>query len=138
MRRLTAAALSFTFASSFAGLYVGGRAHVDALPMGHGVGAAAPGSGLEPTVFLRRARPELSGEFLDRWQWTIAGEWGRTTVGTVEAPSYQAQPTWRPSYTSAKGDLVHIVPNGRCRLLKSRDQPRTRATACGARWRANA
>ena len=102
-------------------IYFDGRAHFDAyVPFGAGVSSSAPGSGLQPTFFLRRARPELSGEFLERWQWMISGEWGRTTVDNgngqtatsscaanpttgalscttrsspVEAPSYQAQPT---------------------------------------------
>jgi len=56
-------------------LYVGGRAHIDAyLPFGPGVSSSSAGTGLEPTVFIRRACPELSGEFLGHWQWTIAGE----------------------------------------------------------------
>jgi phosphate-selective porin len=42
---------------------------------------------LTPTFFLRRARVELSGEFLQRWQWTVAGDWGRT------AAALKAQPT---------------------------------------------
>lgn len=102
-------------------IYFNGRAQFDGYaPIAAGVGSAPPGSGLQPTFFLRRARPELSGEFVHRWQWMVAGEWGRTTVddgsGTattqscsasaatgalvctdrssaVEAPSYQAQPT---------------------------------------------
>ncbi len=102
-------------------LYFSGRVHVDAYaPFGPGVGASAVGSGLVPTFFLRRARPELAGEFLGRWQWMVAGEWGRTAVSNgngqsettictastktgalacalrsapVEAPSYSAQPT---------------------------------------------
>jgi phosphate-selective porin len=62
-------------------IYFGGRAHIDAFfPFGPGVGDLAAGSGLEPTFFLRRARPELAGEFLHRWQWMIAGDWGRTAV----------------------------------------------------------
>ncbi len=102
-------------------IYFDGRAHFDAyVPFGAGVSSSASGTGLAPTFFLRRARPELSGEFLHRWQWMVAGEWGRTTVDNsngqtatsscsasattgalacttrsspVEAPSYQAQPT---------------------------------------------
>ncbi len=100
-------------------IYFSGRAHIDGyVPFGPGVALSAPGSGLEPTVFLRRARPELSGEFLQRWQWVVSGDWGRTAVSNgngqavtvscsvksgvqscadksapVQAPSYTAQPT---------------------------------------------
>jgi len=100
-------------------LYFSGRAHIDAyFPFGAGVSESAAGSGVEPTFFLRRARPELAGEFLGRWQWMVAGDWGRTAVANgngqttsesctiktgaqtctlraspVEAPSYTAQPT---------------------------------------------
>jgi phosphate-selective porin len=100
-------------------LYFSGRAHIDAyFPFGAGVSSSAAGSGLEPTFFLRRARPELAGEFLGHWQWMVSGEWGRTAVSNsngqsftdvctvksgvqtcglrsapVEAASYTAQPT---------------------------------------------
>src|SRR5262249_1121448 len=33
------------------------------------------------TLFLRRVRPELSGEFLGRWQWMLAGDF----VGAANA-----------------------------------------------------
>jgi hypothetical protein len=100
-------------------IYFSGRAHIDAyFPFGTGVSESSAGSGLEPTFFLRRARPEIAGEFLGRWQWVVAGEWGRTAVANgngqtstetctvksgaqtcslrsspVQAPSYTAQPT---------------------------------------------
>ena len=100
-------------------IYFSGRAHIDAyFPFGSGVSESSAGSGLEPTFFLRRARPELAGEFLGRWQWMVSGDWGRTAVANgngqtynescsvksgvqtcslksaaVQAPSYTAQPT---------------------------------------------
>src|SRR5215467_13527375 len=62
-------------------LYLQGRAHIDGYwPLGPGVSNLGAGVGLNPTLFLRRARVELSGEFLHDWQWTIAGEWGQTAV----------------------------------------------------------
>jgi hypothetical protein len=65
-------------------IYFGGRAQADAyLPFGAGVSSAAAGAGLAPTFFVRRARPELAGEFLGHWQWMISGEWGRTAVGNA-------------------------------------------------------
>jgi phosphate-selective porin len=102
-------------------IYFSGRVHVDGyFPFGPGVSDSAAGSGLEPTFFIRRARPELGGEFLGHWQWMVAGDWGRTAVSDpngqtdtenctvnaktsalacalrsspVQAPSYTAQPT---------------------------------------------
>jgi phosphate-selective porin len=63
-------------------IYFDGRAQVDAYaPFGAGVSESAPGSGLSPTFFIRRARPELAGEFLRHWQWMISADWGRTAVG---------------------------------------------------------
>jgi hypothetical protein len=86
-------------------LYIGGRAHIDAYaPFGRGVSAAqTAGSGLQPGVFLRRARPELSGEFLGRWQWSIAGEFGRTTVDNGNGQTYQNVCTIAPNGTQTCG-----------------------------------
>ncbi len=65
-------------------IYFGGRAQVDAyVPFGAGVTSSAAGSGLEPTFFIRRARPELAGEFLGHWQWMISADFGRTAVGNA-------------------------------------------------------
>lgn len=69
-------------------LYVQGRAHVDAyVPFGPGVTEAAPGSGLKSTVFLRRIRPEISGEFFKVWQFKIEGDWGQTTNDNANGQS---------------------------------------------------
>ncbi len=65
-------------------LYFAGRSQIDVFaPFGAGVTESAAGSGLEPTFFIRRARPELSGEFLRHWQWMISADWGRTAVGNA-------------------------------------------------------
>ncbi len=70
-------------------LYFSGRAHIDAfIPFGPGVSSQAAGSGLEPTVFIRRARPELAGEFLGHWQWMVAGDWGRTAVSNANGQAF--------------------------------------------------
>jgi hypothetical protein len=73
-------------------IYFDGRAQVDAyLPFGAGVSTSAPGSGLEPGFFIRRARPELAGEFLKHWQWMISADWGRTATGNANGQT--ATPT---------------------------------------------
>jgi hypothetical protein len=70
-------------------LYFSGRAQVDAfVPFGAGVTSLPAGSGLEPTFFLRRARPELAGEFLGHWQWMVAGDWGRTAISNANGQSF--------------------------------------------------
>ena len=45
-------------------LYVQGRAHVDFYSY---AGPGVSNTTLKPTLFLRRARPEISGEFFKRW-----------------------------------------------------------------------
>jgi hypothetical protein len=81
-------------------IYFDGRAQVDVyLPFGAGVSSSAVGSGLEPTFFIRRARPELAGEFLKHWQWMISADWGRTAVGNANGQI--ATPTCTVSATTA-------------------------------------
>jgi len=82
-------------------LYVQGRAHLDFYGyLGPGVGNTA----LQPTLFLRRARPELSGEFLHRFWFMIAGDFGATAIdnprGTNETSA--AAPGMPPSATSGR------------------------------------
>jgi phosphate-selective porin len=58
-------------------LYFQGRAQID---MYNYFGPGVPDTKLKSTLFLRRVRPELSGEFLQRWQWALAGDFvGATT-----------------------------------------------------------
>jgi phosphate-selective porin len=52
-------------------LYFQGRAQVDVYSY---FGEGIPDSKLKATIFLRRVRPELSGEILGRWQWMLAGD----------------------------------------------------------------
>lgn len=69
-------------------LYVQGRANVDAyVPFGPGVSDLGPGSGLQATVFLRRVRPEISGEFHRVWQYKIEGEWGQSASDNANGQS---------------------------------------------------
>jgi phosphate-selective porin len=52
-------------------LYLQGRSHVDFYSY---FGPGVPDSKLKATLFIRRARVEMSGEFLSRWQWMLAGD----------------------------------------------------------------
>jgi phosphate-selective porin len=96
-------------------LYVQGRAHLDFYSyFGPGVG----GTTLEPTLFIRRVRPELSGEFLHRWWFMIAGDFGATAIdnprGTSEssAAAPGAAPTATSGrYSSAQTPRVSAAPS---------------------------
>lgn len=61
-------------------LYVQGRAQVDAYAYaGPGVDKVSP-SGLKPTIFLKRIRPEITGEILHDFVYMIAGDFGQSAV----------------------------------------------------------
>ena len=82
-------------------LYLQGRAHLDFYSyFGPGVGDTA----LAPTLFVRRVRPEISGEFLHRWWFMIAGDFGATAIdnprGTNEISA--APPGTPPTATSGR------------------------------------
>lgn len=54
-------------------LYVMGRVHVDGVSFyGPGISQLGPDSALKTTLQLRRARPELAGEFFNDWQWSLS------------------------------------------------------------------
>jgi hypothetical protein len=54
-------------------LYVQGRVHVDFNGwLGPGVSSLDASTPLRPTLFLRRVRPEIAGEFFHHWQWQIS------------------------------------------------------------------
>jgi phosphate-selective porin len=62
-------------------LYVQGRAHIDTYNY---FGPGVADSALKSTIFLRRARAELSGEFLKGlWQWQLSGDWGNGSPSTA-------------------------------------------------------
>jgi hypothetical protein len=82
-------------------LYVEGRAQIDAyIPLGPGVSDTL----LKPTLFLKRIRPELTGEVLKRWSFMIAGDFGQTGVdnpkGTTEISA--AKPGAAPTASTAR------------------------------------
>jgi len=82
-------------------LYLQGRAHIDFYSY---AGPGVSDTTLKPTMFLRRARPELSGEFFHRWWFMIAGDFGATAIdnpkGTNETSA--AAPGTLPSATTAR------------------------------------
>lgn len=54
-------------------LYVMGRVHLDGLTyLGSGISSLGPDSALKTTLQLRRARPEIGGEFFQDWQWLLS------------------------------------------------------------------
>ncbi len=80
-------------------LYVQGRAQIDFY------GYAGPGvsdTTLKPTIFLRRIRPELTGEFFHSFWFSIAGDFGATSLdnpkGTNETSA--AKPGAAPTDTT--------------------------------------
>ena len=96
-------------------LYLQGRAQVDSYNYaGPGVGDVAS---LKSTVFLRRIRPELTGEFLHTWEFMLAGDWGATgndnVAGTTEtsAAAPGAAPTAASGrYASAQTPTLRAQP----------------------------
>jgi phosphate-selective porin len=63
-------------------LYIQGRMQIDFFSFfGPGVGETT----LKPTLFLRRVRPEFTGEFLGRWRFMLAGDFGATAIDNPRA-----------------------------------------------------
>jgi phosphate-selective porin len=58
-------------------LYIQGRAQLDFFSY---LGAGVPDTALKPTLFIRRVRPEVTGEFLGHWRFMIAGDFGATAL----------------------------------------------------------
>lgn len=95
-------------------LYLQGRAQIDWYNF---FGPGVADTNLKSTLFLRRIRPELSGEFLKIFQWQISGDWGATGVtdfkGTSETSA--ANPGQPPTaatarYGSAQGTAIRGGP----------------------------
>lgn len=87
-------------------LYVQGRAQIDSYNyLGPGVTDTTLSPPLKSTLFLRRIRPEVSGEILRVWSFMIAGDWGSNTpvdnaAGTNETRA--ANPGVAPTATSGR------------------------------------
>lgn len=75
-------------------LYFQGRAQIDMYNyFGPGVTDMTGASALKSTLFLRRIRPELTGEFMKNWQWMLAGDWGATSNDAAQAAQIKALAT---------------------------------------------
>ncbi len=49
------------------------------------VGKGVADTPLKPTLFIRRVRPEVTGEFLGHWRFMIAGDFGATAIDNAGA-----------------------------------------------------
>lgn len=82
-------------------LYIQGRSQIDFYGY---LGPGVPATALKPTLFLRRLRPEITGELLGRWRFMIAGDFGATAIdnprGTNETSA--APPGVTPSAATAR------------------------------------
>lgn len=63
-------------------LYIQGRMQLDFYSF---LGAGVPETTLKPTLFIRRIRPEITGEFLGHWRFMIAGDFGATAIDNPRA-----------------------------------------------------
>ncbi len=82
-------------------LFINGRMHIDFFSY---AGGGVPETVLKPTLFLRRIRPEIQGDFLGHWNFMIAGEFGATALdnprGTNETAA--AAPGTPPGANTAR------------------------------------
>lgn len=83
-------------------LFIQGRSQIDFYSY---AGGGVPETGLKPTLFFRRIRPEITGDFLQhRFNFMIAGDFGATAVdnprGTNETSA--APPGAAPTATSGR------------------------------------
>ncbi|MET0793674.1 MAG: porin [Polyangiaceae bacterium] len=89
-------------------LYLQGRAHIDFYSY---AGPGVADTTLKPTAFLRRARPEISGELFKRWWFMIAGDFGATAIdnprGTNE--TFAAAPGMAPTASTARYNGAQTV-----------------------------
>ncbi|MDB4946083.1 MAG: hypothetical protein JWP97_5617 [Labilithrix sp.] len=82
-------------------LYIQGRSQIDFYSFfGRGVSDTT----LKPTLFLRRIRPEVTGELLGHWRFMIAGDFGATAIDNPRATNETsaAAPGTAPTATSAR------------------------------------
>ncbi len=109
-------------------LYIQGRAQIDSYNyFGAGIADQPNGTNLKSTIFLRRARAEISGEFLGDFQWMLAGDWGATGLDNAKGTNE----------TSAAGPGV--APTATTGRYNSAQTPTLRATATDVfiNWKAN-
>ena len=81
-------------------IYLQGRAQVDAYTyFGPGVSDTA----LKPTLFLRRIRPEISGELFHRWYFMLAGDFGATGLDNPKGTNQTSAAAPGKAPTDASG-----------------------------------
>ncbi len=82
-------------------LYVQGRGQVDFYSY---AGSGVADTALKPTLFLRRVRAELGGEFFKSWWFSIAGDFGATNIDNPRGANETsaAAPGAAPSDTSGR------------------------------------
>ena len=82
-------------------LHVQGRAQIDAYSY---FGPGVLDTTLKPTLFLRRIRPELSGEIMRDWSFFIAGDFGATALDNPRGSNETSAgaPGAAPSASSGK------------------------------------
>lgn len=68
-------------------LYIQGRMQLDFYGY---AGKGVPDTQLKPTLFIRRVRPEVTGEFLGHWRFMIAGDFGATAIDNAGAAAGSA------------------------------------------------
>ena len=89
-------------------LHIQGRAQLD---MYNYFGPGITDTALKSTFFVRRIRPELTGEIMGKWQWMLAGDFGATSNdnprGTVETSA--AAPGKPPTDTSGRYNSAQTV-----------------------------
>lgn len=93
-------------------LYVGGRLQLDFYSY---MGAGVPETPLKPTLFIRRLRPEISGEILGHWRFMLAGDFGTTAIDNPRGTNQ--------TLASAPG----TVPTGTSARFAAADSPRVSA-----------
>ncbi|HKQ69303.1 MAG TPA: porin [Polyangiaceae bacterium] len=79
-------------------LYVQGRGQVDAFGY---FGPGVPDSKLKGTVLLRRVRVEVGGEFLQNWQWMLAGDWGANAVDNANGKNMATATAFADAQTAS-------------------------------------
>jgi phosphate-selective porin len=92
-------------------LHFQARAQVDTFNY---FGPGVADSGLKSTMFLRRVRPELTGEFMQgKFQWALAGDWGMGYPSTDNAKGKNAGNAQTSRVTAAPTDAyVNWHPSG--------------------------
>lgn len=94
-------------------LYVQGRVQLD----GYGyIGPGVTKTNLKPTLFIRRIRPEVSGEFLGHWRFMLAGDFGATAIdnprNTPTTTTSRYPPTETVRFQAAPTDAFINYRNG--------------------------